>query len=130
MHPTLVPPDFGEYATLDFLSTLVHECIHAFLQYYPCWWCRAWDWDYGDGGHGRIFQVLAMKMEEVFPRLVGLPVRLGRFESVVGDFVRGARLPSVSDLEAWRLGDGEDEVMGNADARGLIERTRRECLEW
>ncbi|KAJ4358358.1 uncharacterized protein N0V89_002940 [Didymosphaeria variabile] len=85
MHPARTAHDFGDYAILDFLSTLVHEIIHAFLQYYPCWLCRSWARDYTAGGHGRLFQILARKMEEVFPRLLGVPVRLGRFESLLGD---------------------------------------------
>ncbi|KAF2450570.1 hypothetical protein P171DRAFT_503135, partial [Karstenula rhodostoma CBS 690.94] len=134
MHPTRTSRDFGDYAVLDFLSTLVHEAVHAFLQFYACRWYHVWDGEYTAGGHGRVFQMLAKKLEEAVPRLLGVPVRLGRFESLLGDLgvregkegrLRG-RVPSVHDLELWRFEDVDRDVQ-NADVRRLVEKT---LAEW
>lgn len=134
MHPTRTSRDFGDFAVLDFLSTLVHEAIHGFFQFYACWWCRVWDGDCTAGGHGRMFQVLARKLEEVVPRLLGVPVRLGRFESLLGDLgvregkggrLRG-RVPSLHDMEVWGFEDVDRDVR-NVDVRRLIEKT---LAEW
>ncbi|KAF1971673.1 hypothetical protein BU23DRAFT_179068 [Bimuria novae-zelandiae CBS 107.79] len=132
MNPSRTSCDFADYVLLDFLSTLVHESIHAFLQSYACWSCRSWDRDYMEGGHGRSFQMLARKIEEAFPQLLGLPVRSGRLDSFLGDFgVREGKekgrlkgcVPSVHDLEMWGFEDIDPGVR-NEDVRVLIHRAR------
>ncbi|KAJ4292719.1 hypothetical protein N0V90_009382 [Kalmusia sp. IMI 367209] len=133
MNPHCTSRDFGDYVVLDFLSTLVHESIHVFLQCYPCWWCRSWDKDYTAGGHGRHFQTIAKKMEEVFPKLLGLPLKLGRFEAFIGDLEAQGRelrsVPSVHDIEAYAFTDVDRRVR-NSDVRLLIERTYAERWVW
>ena len=129
--PTIVinhrlPPDnFGQYSILAFLSVLIHESIHVFLEYHACQRCRSWRKD-SKGEHGRHFQTIAQKMEEVFPKLVGLPIDLGRLEGFLGDLgvgrgvVRKALVPSVHDLEVWRFEDVK--FLTNDEVRALVER--------
>lgn len=132
INPKLQPYDFGDYTLLAFLSVLFHESIHVFLQHYACWQCRSWRKDCASE-HGRHFQTIAQKIEEVFPKLVGLPVRLGRFEGFLGDlgvgekergWVRRRMIPSVHDLEVWRFEDVR--FMTNEEVKGVVERVYAE----
>ncbi|KAL5384935.1 hypothetical protein DPSP01_005040 [Paraphaeosphaeria sporulosa] len=135
MHPARTSRDFGNYAVLDFVSTLVHKVIYVFLQAYACWWCRAWDRYHAAGGHGRLFQMLGKRMGGAVPRLLGVPVKLGRVESLLGDSglregkegrLRG-RVPSAHDFEVWRFEDADaDADVQGADVRRLIEKTLSE----
>ncbi|KAL1612893.1 hypothetical protein SLS60_001123 [Paraconiothyrium brasiliense] len=128
MDPSPTAYEFGDYVILDFLSTLAHESIHAVLRYYPCLACRSGYRERRAGGYVRLFQTLARKLEEVIPRLLGGPVRLGRLESLLGELggrewgarLKG-RLPSSCDVENWGLVDVDTDVR-NADVRRLVER--------
>lgn len=139
MNPALTSYEFCDFAVLDFFSTLVHEAIHAFLIFYSCWWCRSWlKYPFGSE-HGRLFQMLAKTLERIAPRLLGLPLRVGRFPCLMNDLgvkewkakEKKERLrrevPSVHDFETWELRDWRD--VKNEDVRKLIEQTLAECEE-
>ncbi|KAF2677104.1 hypothetical protein K458DRAFT_410004 [Lentithecium fluviatile CBS 122367] len=115
---------FGPHCPLlNALSTLLHECIHAFLLYRSCPTCLSTPLHDVAAGHGRAFQVLGRKVEEVFPRLLGVPVRLGRTESLMAAWGDVRPVISLCDFRSWGLngvgrGGGTEE-----EVRGLVERT-------
>ncbi|KAF2638300.1 hypothetical protein P280DRAFT_520320 [Massarina eburnea CBS 473.64] len=105
INPYRLGGSFGSYIFLELISTLMHEAVHAFLIHHPCSYCCSNRMDYGENGHGRAFHVLGAKLEEVFPRLLGLPLRLGRVESVFADWKYPVSLPSVHEFSEWKLQD-------------------------
>ena len=68
----------------------------------------------------------------MFPRLIGVPVKLGRFEALLGDMgvregkergrVKKGCMPSLCDLGVWRF-ENVERVVGDGEVRGLLERT-------
>ncbi|KAF2751589.1 hypothetical protein M011DRAFT_523535 [Sporormia fimetaria CBS 119925] len=92
--------DFGSYRLLNYLSVILHECVHAFLSWYACPGC---DFDNRDlGGHARAWQRVALKVEEVVPGLLGFPVNLARGWSLIEEW-DGVWMPSRCDLVRWKL---------------------------
>jgi hypothetical protein len=85
------------------LGTLLHEMAHAFLKAYVCRACPMYDVCVGALGHGRAWQVLAAKIEQVAKVVVGGSVDLGRWQSLLRDCGGSGRLPSVHDLEVFGL---------------------------
>ncbi|KAK4953104.1 hypothetical protein LTR10_008810 [Elasticomyces elasticus] len=61
------------------LSTLLHECVHAYLRLYSCWDCPSCSTARGPKGHGRAWSCLAANVEAVARGLLRLDVRLGAF---------------------------------------------------
>ncbi|KAK1823933.1 hypothetical protein LTR12_001675 [Friedmanniomyces endolithicus] len=74
------------------LSTLLHECAHAYFRRVCCWppkcdalWCgHRWGRAMGPDGHGDVWQSLADAVERVANRELGMerPFQLGRREQV------------------------------------------------
>ncbi len=60
----------------------------------------------GPRGHGRAWQILAAKLEQVARVVIGGPVDLGRFPSLLRDCEGTGKLPSVHDLEVFGMGGG------------------------
>jgi hypothetical protein len=88
------------------LGTLLHEMIHAFLKAHVCRSCPMHDSCIGPRGHGRAWQILAAKLEQVARVVIGGPVDLGRFPSLLRDCEGTGKLPSVHDLEVFGMGGG------------------------
>jgi hypothetical protein len=91
----------GRFLFLDIIGTLVHELIHAVLQ---CWYksCTACGRkDINSDGHDHAFQLLGAKLEVVFPRLLGLPLQLGRSESLIHRWEKLKPLPSPHDIATF-----------------------------
>jgi hypothetical protein len=66
--------------------------------------------------HGRAFQLLAAKIEEVISRLLGFQPDLRRFEGLRWKLAEGlARLPSVHDLAIYNF-DNVATQQGSQDA--------------
>ena len=86
------------------LGTILHELCHAFLKAYTCRSCPTHDSCIGPRGHGRAWQILAAKMEEVATKLVGGFVDFGRYPSLLHDLEGSGKLPSQHDLEVLRFG--------------------------
>jgi hypothetical protein len=86
------------------LGTILHELCHAFLKAYTCRSCPTHDKCIGSRGHGRAWQILAAKMEEVATRLMGGYVDFGRYPSLLHDLEGNGKLPSAHDLEVLRFG--------------------------
>jgi hypothetical protein len=58
----------------------------------------------GPRGHGRAWQILATKMEEVATRLLGGYVDMGRYPSLLHELQGSGKLPSKHDMEVLRFG--------------------------
>ncbi|KAF2853645.1 hypothetical protein T440DRAFT_466029 [Plenodomus tracheiphilus IPT5] len=86
------------------IGTILHEMCHSFLKAYTCRSCIMHDQCVGPRGHGRAWQVLAAKIEEVASQLIGGPVDMGRFPSLMHDMESHGRLPSQHDMEVYRFG--------------------------
>jgi hypothetical protein len=110
---------------LSYISVLLHEATHAFLNYYSCRHCRSGASNLnGAAGHGRPFQLITHKLEEVFPRLLGLPVRLNRWEALVAHWKLTCKhMPSRHDLATWRSFNYLLECEDENDVGILLERT-------
>jgi hypothetical protein len=94
---------FGSYHILKILSVLIHEAIHVFLGYYGCRHCKTFASNNDFLGHGRAWQLVAVQLEETFPRLLGIPLDLGRSESMFALWKDAGRLPSPHDLVTYKL---------------------------
>ena len=88
------------------LGTLLHEMCHAFLKAYTCRSCSMHDSCIGPLGHGRAWQMLAKKIEQVATVVLGGTVDMGRFPSLLRDCEGSGRLPSVHDLEVFGMNGG------------------------
>jgi hypothetical protein len=86
------------------IGTILHELCHAFLKAYTCRSCPTHDSCIGPRGHGRAWQILAAKMEEVATRLFGGFVDFGRYPSLLHDLEGNGKLPSAHDLEVLKFG--------------------------
>jgi hypothetical protein len=108
LHPTLYRNN-GDMEDLDVrwrnrLGTILHELCHAFLKAYTCRSCPTHDRCIGPRGHGRAWQMLVAKMEEVATRLMGGFVDMGRYPSLLHDLEGNGKLPSAHDLEVLKFG--------------------------
>lgn len=107
LHPTLYrdnnkPDDLG-VRLRNRIGTILHEMCHAFLKAYTCRSCIMHEHCVGPRGHGRAWQILAAKVEEVASRLMGGRVDMGRFPSLLHDMDSHGRLPSQHDLELYKF---------------------------
>ncbi|KAH7073611.1 hypothetical protein BKA63DRAFT_37435 [Paraphoma chrysanthemicola] len=91
------------------LGTILHELCHAFLKAYTCRSCPMHDRCVGARGHGRAWQLLAAKMEEVATRLMGGFVDFGRWPSLLNELEGCGKLPSAHDLEMLQVGTKWEE---------------------
>ncbi|KAH7089822.1 hypothetical protein FB567DRAFT_310390 [Paraphoma chrysanthemicola] len=108
LHPTLYRTG-GNADDLDVrwrnrLGTILHELCHAFLKAYTCRSCPMHDHCVGARGHGRAWQLLAAKMEEVATGLMGGFVDFGRWPSLLNEMEGCGKLPSAHDLETLQVG--------------------------
>jgi hypothetical protein len=94
---------FPDYWILEFISSLLHEAIHVFQTYYGCSLCRTAIEDDYAAGHGWVFNIIGAAIEEACPRLLGIPVDLGRFQSLVAGWETVDKLPSACDLEGFEF---------------------------
>lgn len=108
LHPTLYRhngnPGDPDVRWRNRLGTLLHELCHAFLKAYTCRSCPMHEQCIGPRGHGRAWQLLAAKMEEVATKLLGGFVDFGRYQSMLHDLEGSGKLPSQHDLEVLRFG--------------------------
>ncbi|KAF2128201.1 hypothetical protein P153DRAFT_405539, partial [Dothidotthia symphoricarpi CBS 119687] len=123
MNPT-VPThhSLGGSIMLDVLSRLLHEAVHMFLLQYACGMCRTASLNPNIAGHGRVWQLLASRVQSTFIRLTGLPVDLGGFDALVRHWKFVYPLPSLHDLSEWRF---EDADLVQMYCRDLLREYRR-----
>jgi hypothetical protein len=121
--------DFGSYRKLSILSVLVHEALHAFLDRYGCGYCKTFPSNVDSfHGHGRAWQLLALQLEKSFAALIGLPLDMGRFGTLIALFEKGDALPTRCDLDCYELrslpmGRENDEGYDGEDVREMVGRT-------
>ncbi|KAF2812877.1 uncharacterized protein BDZ99DRAFT_555839 [Mytilinidion resinicola] len=117
LHPTSLNSDPEVSLAVSRLSTLLHEMIHAFLAQFTCSSCKKlW--------HGRDWQVLAKRIEEVAPGLLGFRAALGRFDGLIYDLKHGIeKLPSMHDVLHYNFEQvlPTDELYGEGAPSKLVE---------
>jgi hypothetical protein len=79
----------AEHPAWELLAILLHESVHAFLTLYACIQCNSCEtctepFRY----HGRSFQIIARKIEEVFKRELDIPMDLRRGPSIFANWNR------------------------------------------
>ena len=92
---------------LDRLSTILHELIHAYLDFYACRCVEVLD-SFEENvdqaqGHGRAWQRIASAIERAAPELLGYPLSMGRFESLTAAWKYFKHWPSREEVEGWQL---------------------------
>lgn len=102
---------------LDLLGTLVHEAVHVYFYAYTCHRCRSAEENLMSHGHGRAWQLVTARLERCFVRFVGLPVDMGRFSGIQGNWAYFYPTPSRHDFSEWRL---ENEVLTRFYAHDLF----------
>ncbi|KAF2494302.1 hypothetical protein BU16DRAFT_563224 [Lophium mytilinum] len=107
LHPTLIYPD--AIPAQSRLNTLLHEMIHAFLNQFSCRSCRYY-------GHGKEWQLITKRIEQVAPALLGFRAAVGRFDGLIDDLRRGMKLPSAQDI-----------LLYNFEQSVRNEESHREC---
>jgi hypothetical protein len=110
INSTLHSRHFGRASNSRVLSTLLHEALHCFMDQFRLYSCKdagcgvcnlQEDHNTPRGGHGRSWQLVARKLEEVVPHQLGFPLNLARFNGLVGDINKGRPPPSVHDMVTW-----------------------------
>jgi hypothetical protein len=97
LNPVFIEPDSCMTSMMSLISCILHESAHACLDYH------VQDDNLHIGGHGRPWQTLAERIEEVFFHLTGLPIMLGRLEAIQEHWETVDKLPTLHDLAAWNL---------------------------
>lgn len=112
LNPTLIAPDAypEDFSYLNLrgrnrLATLLHELCHAFIHIFACPSCPMFTKSEGSSGHGRAWQVLAAKVEDVALKLLNLRIDLGRHDGCLENVRRHGEFPSKHDLETYKLKD-------------------------
>ncbi len=100
MNPNFLQVHTSENLMLHFLGTLLHEAAHVFEGMHTD---RQPEHDMGTKGHGASWQIIAAGVERTFLRLTGVPVNLGRWESIRAHWHKMARLPNKQELIEWHL---------------------------
>ncbi|KAF2493965.1 hypothetical protein BU16DRAFT_60733 [Lophium mytilinum] len=112
----------------EVLATLLHEALHCFLEQLTskiCGRCAPCDLrvdNIGRSGHGRSFQLVAMKLDEVGPDQLGFDLDMGRIEGLYNDLQinKNGEWPSTHDMEVWEL-DASSKSEENDDVRSKAE---------
>jgi len=123
MNPEKIAVDFDSYKMLAIISTLFHEAIHAFLGRHGCRSCKTWKENQMAAWHGRAWQLVAAKVEDVVPRLLGIPVYLGRFVGFISQWDNVSAMPSRHDMLAYRFSNMRTWSEEDSDIKSLIAST-------
>lgn len=116
IHPSCFTPVKDKYmprayrhithAAMGRLNTLLHEIIHEFIELYACPKCPTYKQYVKDlRGHGHAWQQIAYWVEYAAPHIIGLPLKLGRFEAIKANWKSFKYLPSLQELDIWELVD-------------------------
>lgn len=119
--------DFGKFNTLSIVSILFHEAIHAVLEEYGCPECKTSEINDMAGHHGRPYQMLSTKIEEVVPILLGIPVKIGKFDALVLSWDEVHNLISRHDLAVFKLSSTKLLSWEKLDVAELASRTKALC---
>lgn len=88
---------------IDRLGTLVHELIHAHLDYYACRCPSFWKDVDSLKGHGLAWHRIASSLERNAPRFLQLPLDLGRFDAVRSNWSVPLYWPTKQEVIDWDL---------------------------
>jgi hypothetical protein len=108
----------------DRSHVLLHETIHAIVQYYPCKECDMYTANQLAGGHGGAFQWLAVAIERAFPRLLGIPIQTDSFMSIPANWQFQRPLPSHHDLITFILCDLRNSSVHQGDVVEWTKKTK------
>ena len=96
------------------LGTLLHELVHAYLDYYACH-CEDILDSYETNvmqlrGHGYAWQRIASSIEHAAPEILGYPLDLHRFRTIKRElnWKELKHWPSQEEVESWQLVDRVD----------------------
>jgi hypothetical protein len=91
--------------TIYRIGTILHEVLHAYVESYSCddELCRTRPDNRGyDDGHGRAWQLIAVKLEEVAGQLLNIELDLGRWTALEQHIQSSYRImPSECDLRNY-----------------------------
>jgi hypothetical protein len=88
------------------LSTLLLEAVHVYFRIYSCRWCESSETSVRDtAGHGRAWQRVASLVEHATPRVLGVPLKLGRFSAIKCHWRSMMYWPTRDELTEWQLDD-------------------------
>ncbi|KAK5122996.1 hypothetical protein LTR85_003562 [Meristemomyces frigidus] len=119
--------DGDSSAAISVISTVLHECVHAYFTKAACKGsedtdsceCKqAWREDIGKGGHGESWQRLAAVVERKACEVLGMQVRLGREKAVQ------AHYDTTGDefgREVIKFCFGEKAKLAVDDSSGTVE---------
>lgn len=86
------------------LGTLLHELCHAFVSAYACKQCPGYQQDVVNmEEHGFGWQRTALAIESAAQRMLGLPINLGRFDSIRVNLRSMFWPPSMEEAARWHL---------------------------
>ncbi|KAF2647222.1 hypothetical protein K491DRAFT_322479 [Lophiostoma macrostomum CBS 122681] len=90
-------PDHPHPRKMCRIGTFLHETLHCFVEMFACSRCR------NDCDHGRTWQLIAMKVEECAPRLLGFEIRLQRFKALRSDIKWMDYVPSMCKMKEFGM---------------------------
>jgi hypothetical protein len=122
MHPSKWMNDFGRHTLLEILSTLLHEVLHIFLSKHGCFDCKTAEFAKSCRRHGRPFQLILAKLQEVAPRLLGIPLKLDGFHSIAEAWQLMTELPSRHDIMLYNFSNVLLASDYTGDTSDLLER--------
>jgi hypothetical protein len=114
--------DFRRHIILEILSTLLHEVLHIFLSKHGCFDCKTAEFAESSRRHGRPFQLILAKVQEVAPRLLGIPLKLDGFHSIAKAWQLMTKLPSRHDITLYNWSNVLLASDYTGDTSDLLER--------
>ncbi|KAI4680305.1 uncharacterized protein J4E84_007953 [Alternaria hordeiaustralica] len=117
------------------IATILNGLVHAYLDCYACR-CKGVLGSFEEdveqlAGHGRAWQRIAGSIERWSPRILGYPLDIHRFESIVMNWYDWKHWPSRREVESWQLdyyattefdeSDSDDEKDGEGEGGGESE---------
>jgi hypothetical protein len=86
------------------MGTMLHELVHAFFDAYACKMCQSSTRSVNDAkGHGRAWHHVTSLVERAAPRVIGIPLKLGRFDAVINNWGFMQYWPTRDEVAQWRL---------------------------
>jgi hypothetical protein len=115
-----------------YLSVLLHEMTHSFLEIYSCRRkvCRSKIHPsiggYGEGGHGPVWANSIRAIEEVFKKQVSWQVELGLRVSILHEIKTSNWEPEPDEFVRWGM---EDEIRRGTMPAGQPQRGAQEDFD-
>jgi hypothetical protein len=123
MHSDKTPDDVGKHRLLTIFSTLLHEALHIVFFRYGCKACKTAKFCEVPAAHGRPFQLDTAELDEVVPRLLGIPVKMDGFGGIVCHSNLLTDLPSRHDMTLYNFSNVRLASEYSGDISMLLART-------